>query len=545
MNQHVLPPDLPDPARAYVESMPPGRVELFPLAALDRTGVACWNTVFLNDDGTRWHGVAPHGVGYGMDDAAALIGTTGELAEAVHSAVQIQAMQRRTATYAALSAQLGPRHVADPLTLCLPAGSPVDHDTTLEWVPAKRWPGGETVWLPIDIAACSVGDLSPGYVPFTTPITNGLGAGPTLDFAIGHGLCELLQRDGNGLGFRAMDRGIALDLGDGPKDPQTRAMLQRLADLGIDVIPKFADTEFGVANVYCVGTERAGEAAAFPIMVTAAGEAASLDREHALRKALLEFAAARVRKAFSHAPLGAIQQIAPPGYLDRFRAYHTLGGEETRTLREMVKWLSLDQPALKSLLADTVLSRRSVQPFDALPTWDGPLSSTPLVQELARRFEPHGMDILYCDWSPPRRAERPRRQGHRPRPRSRDHELPPHRRPRRPQAPGPRQPPRRPRRPAPRCRPRPPPRRPGRNLQGHPLARHRRRRPHRRPALPALPRTRGPQRPHQHGTPMTLGARHPVLPTVVPSAAKRRSATDRPALPARAHPPTRSLSRPT
>jgi len=401
MTKHFLPPSLPDAAAAYVASMPEGRVELFSLSPLDRTGVSCWNAIFLNQDGTRWHGVAPHGVGYGVDDASAIIGTTGELAEAVHSATEIHRMERRRASYHALRAEMGARHVADPLTLCLPAGSPVDGDTTLEWVPARRWPGGETVWLPIDIAACSVGDLSPGYAPFTTPITNGLGAGPTLDFAIGHGLCELLQRDGNGVGFRAMDRGIVLDVGDGPADPRTRALLDRLRELGIEVIPKFATTEFGTANVYCVGAERDGTAAPYPIMVTACGEAASLDREHALRKAVFEFAAARMRKVFSHAPLADIASVAPPGYLDRFRAYHTLGGEESRALRVMVEWLDLDQAALKGLLADTVLSRRSVQPFAALPTWDGPLSGTALVEELARRFGQAGMEILYFDLSPP------------------------------------------------------------------------------------------------------------------------------------------------
>jgi ribosomal protein S12 methylthiotransferase accessory factor len=401
VTKHFLPPDLPDAAAAYIASMPEGRVELFPLGPLDRTGVSCWNAIFLNQDNTRWHGVTPHGVGYGVDDAGAIIGTTGELAEAVHSATEIHRMKRRVSSYSALKAEVGARGVADPLSLCLPAGSSVDHNTTLEWVPARRWPSGETVWMPIDIAACSVGDLSPGYVPFTTPITNGLGAGPTLDFAIGHGLCELLQRDGNGIGFRAMDRGVALDLGAGPQDPRTRALLDRLAELGIEVIPKFASTEFGTANVYCVGAERDGVAAAFPIMVTACGEAASLDREHALRKAVFEFAAARMRKVFSHAPLRAVEGVAPPGYLDRFRAYHTLGGEESRALQEMVGWLGLGQPELKGMLADSVLSRREAVPFDTLPTWDGPLAGTGLVEELARRFAAAGMEILYFDWSPP------------------------------------------------------------------------------------------------------------------------------------------------
>jgi ribosomal protein S12 methylthiotransferase accessory factor len=136
-------------------------------------------------------------------------------------------------------------------------------------------------------------------------------------------------------------------------------------------------------------------------MVTACGEAASLDREHALRKAVFEFAAARMRKVFSHAPLSAIEHVAPKGYLDRFRTYHTLDGEESRSLREMVGWLSKDQAALKAMLADTVLSRRSTQAFDELPTWDGALAGTGLVEELARRFASHGMEILYFDWSPP------------------------------------------------------------------------------------------------------------------------------------------------
>ena len=399
MSRHFLPPNIPDVARTYIDSMPPGRVELFSLTPLDVTGVPCWNAIFLNEDGTKFHGVVPHGVGYGTTDAEAIIGTTGELAEAVHSAGAITRFPRHVGSYRALRGQHGAGGVADPLTLCLPAGSLVDHDTTLEWVPAQSWPSGRTVLVPTEIAACSVGDLSDGYTPFTTPITNGLGAGPTLDFAIGHGLCELLQRDGNGIGFRAMDRGIALDLGAGPADPRTAALLDRLASLGIEAIPKLASTEFGVAGVYCVGGERSA-AAPFPIMVTAAGEAASLDREQALRKAVFEFAAARARKAFSHAPLSAIERIAPPGYVERFRGYHSLRGEESRALRAMMEWCAADQDTLRGLLADTVLSRQSRESFAALPTWSGPLSGTPIVAELARRFAAAGMEILFVDFSP-------------------------------------------------------------------------------------------------------------------------------------------------
>ncbi len=396
-----LPPDLPAPARAYIDSMPDGRVELFPLTGLDRAGVPCWNAVFHDAQAQGWVGVAPHGVGYGGTDAEAMIGTTGELAEAVHSAAGIWRMPRRRASHAGLVRELGAAAVADPLTLCLPAGCDWDTETELDWVPATRWPDGATVWLPIDIAACSYGDLSEGYAPFTSPITNGLGAGPTRDFAVGHGLCELFQRDGNGLCFRAMDQGVALTFAEGePHDPRTRALMARLRELGIDLLPKVATDEWGLCNVYCVG-DQAGDGPAFPLMLTAAGEAASPDREHALRKCILEFAAARARKTFSHGPLALAEGVAPPGYLESYRARHSLAGEEGRTMAAMREWLGLDGPALRARLADSVFSRRTTRRFDTLPTWDGPLSGTPLVAELHRRLAAHGLSILVLDWSPP------------------------------------------------------------------------------------------------------------------------------------------------
>ena len=400
MTDHTLPQTIPDAAAAYIASMPPGRVELFSLTPLDRTGIACWNVIFLPEDAKPFQGETPHGVGYGVTDEDAIIGTTGELAEAVHSASGYARLAFHTGSFASLVARCGPHGIADPLTLCLPAGSMVDHDTVMDWVPAQRWPDGETVLVPAEMAACSTGDLKPGYVGFTTPITNGLGAGPTLDFAIGHGIGELLQRDGNGLGFRAMDRGIVLDLGDGPADPRTRNLLHRFAQAGIEVLPKFAADEFGVANLYVVGGEP-DASAPFPLMVTACGEAASLDREEALRKALLEFASSRMRKTFSHAPMASIAHVAPPGYIDRFRAYHSLAGEEGRALSAMKEWCRTDAATLRRSLAATVLSQRATKRFEDLPRWQGALSGTPAVAEFARRLAAAGMEILFLDFSPP------------------------------------------------------------------------------------------------------------------------------------------------
>ena len=160
----------------------------------------------------------------------ALIGAVAEIAENLMPSLAVLPRAKERASYTDLARVYGAASVADPLTLCLPAGSPVGRDTVLEWTPAVRYATGEIVLMPLDVAATDYFELSEGYKPFTNLITNGLGAGPTLDFAIGHGLCELLQRDGNGIGFRAMDRGIALDMGDGPTDPRTRDLLARLRE---------------------------------------------------------------------------------------------------------------------------------------------------------------------------------------------------------------------------------------------------------------------------------------------------------------------------
>ena len=133
---------LPDAARAYIDSMTEGSVDLFPLSVLDVTGVPCWNAVYYGSAPQDLSGLGIHGVGYGSTDAEAIIGATGELAEMVHSATGIARLARKRGSFADLSRELGAAMVADPLTLCLPAGSPVNADTVLEWAPAQRYPDG-------------------------------------------------------------------------------------------------------------------------------------------------------------------------------------------------------------------------------------------------------------------------------------------------------------------------------------------------------------------------------------------------------------------
>ncbi len=220
--------------------------------------------------------------------------------------------------------------------------------------------------MPIDVVAVSPGgDLSPGYEPFTTLIGNGLGAGPSLPFALAHGIGELLQRDGNGLAIRALATDVVVDLG-GVDDPATLGLLEGIRAAGVEPLAKFCSDEFGVANLYVVGDDRT-EATTLPLMMAGAGEAAHPDGGRALRKALLEFAAARARLAFTHGPWELVRRVAAPEYLELFRPRHSFADEEDRALEAMLGWLRLDHMGMHALLAERVLAKGRTKPFAELP----------------------------------------------------------------------------------------------------------------------------------------------------------------------------------
>ncbi|MEH3118989.1 MAG: YcaO-like family protein [Methylorubrum populi] len=397
-----LPGRLPDAVRAYLDVLPEGRVVGFNLAGLDRTGIPVWFVALFLDD-PFYVGAMPSGIGYGATDDEALIGAVAEIAENLMPSVALlprKGDNQAAVSYADLVRVYGASAVADPLTLCLPAGSSVGRDTPLDWTKAVRARTGEPVWMPLDIAATDYFELREGYQPFTNLITNGLGAGPDVAFALGHGLLELLQRDGNGLLFRALDQGVTLDL-DGI-GPETRGMLDRLDSLGIRALPKFATDQFGLTNLYVVGYDSDPARTPAPIALSACGEACDPDRERALRKALLEFQAARVRKTFGHGPLALADTVAPPGYVEAFirKALPSLDLEESRALQAMLAWIDLSSSELREVLSGTVYSERGTKAFSDLPTTpapDGHARGT-----IAReRLEEAGFDVLYVDGSPP------------------------------------------------------------------------------------------------------------------------------------------------
>lgn len=386
-------------AEAYRASLPEGEVVEFPISALDHTGVPVHTAALWPKDGAGKTGPFCNGVGYGSSKEEARASAFGECVEAAGAWMNVGRMERVRAGYRDLVREYGEASVIDPRSGCLPAGSAYDAGTPLDWVKTRRYPGGEVVLAPVEFVATRGADLpDDAPEPLFTPITNGLGAGLDVERAVSHAVMEILQRDGNGLSFRAMDGGVGVDLG-GLADEGALELLSRLEHEGIDVSVKLAATDFGLTNVYAVGEDRDPSRGLHPLSVTACGEACHPDSGQAVKKAVAEFCASRARKPFNHGPLGPIAEISPAGYVERFRA-KPLSSEEDRSLEGILGWLDLGHADLRRLVSGILSVNESVALTD-LPTTEASDPGGLLDVVLPRLFD-EGFVPLYADISPSR-----------------------------------------------------------------------------------------------------------------------------------------------
>lgn len=382
---------------AYREALPEGKVLAYPLDPLDRLGLPVWSAELFTTEGTMHHGA-----GFGESDERAVIGAFGELSETLFAGRAMKRLRPRRASYRELFRELGPDGVVDPLTVCLPAGSGYSPDRPLRWVEARRWATNEAVLVPVELAAASSVDIQPDAEGWLVPpVTNGLGAGPSVEHAFAHGLLELVQRDGNSATYRALDLGVGVSL-DEVRDEETRALLDRLDRAGIEVTVKLASTDFGITNLYVVGAERDPGKTPHPLALTACGEAADPDREKALKKALMEFCAGRSRKPFDNGPISRMAAVAPGAYVGRAIRAATLEHEEERSLRGALAWLRLDAHEMRDLLEEPVFAVQSEVNFSSLPvSADEGKNSSSEADLVAGRLREGGLDPLYVDLSPP------------------------------------------------------------------------------------------------------------------------------------------------
>lgn len=333
-----MPPvDAVDHYRSVLDRL--GTVVEFDISSLDRLGIPV-TSCSLSVDGRLAH----HGNGYGATTEAARVSGLGELAEGVLSARHLAGLVRSAvrSSRRELVAAEGADRVADPRTLCLPAGSAYSDEAVLVWVPMTRVRSGESVWVPQEFVASEPGEAAggPTLVP---PVSNGLGAGLDPARPVGHGLLEILQRHTNGLRFRALDARSPV-IGDDGLPGSVRALVERLRAHGVQPVLKHAGTEHGICSTYVMGLD---DDLSVPIRLTAGGEAAHPSAEVSLTKALLEYANSRSRKAFCFGGGDLVRAVAPARYWEELPP----ATGEPRAVAAMTAWAELPPEQLRDLTA--------------------------------------------------------------------------------------------------------------------------------------------------------------------------------------------------
>ena len=388
---HAPPAALDAALALYRDSLPPGEVTTFRIDGVDRLGIPVVDATYLPADAT--HNL--YGVGYGATEAEALVGAYGELCEDAHHSRAFVALDLARGTYPEMRARHGGDAVIDPVRLGLEAGTEGVDERRLRWAPVTRFRDGAPCWCPAEFVTSYNAEL-PGYPDqLTTAITNGMGAGDTVERALLHALCELLQRDGNADSFRALDQGRVIPRASLPTE--VGALVDRLAAEDLHVTTKLARVTCGCASVYAVGRDRSAEP--FPLSVTACGEAADPDVATALRKAVLECASAHTRKIFYHSPFARKGPHAPPGYAEAQAARIDLAREEPRALAAMARWLRMDREAVYGELAGTVFSARERVDPASLPHFADPAQAGRLARVLDG-YRGEGIEVYTFDSSP-------------------------------------------------------------------------------------------------------------------------------------------------
>jgi YcaO-like protein with predicted kinase domain len=187
--------------------------------------------------------------GKGLDLAAAKVSGVMEAIETFHA--ERVALPLRLATYAELCRS---ECVAEVPRLPLSVRGRFADDLPILWVAGRDLMDGGTASLPYECVHTDYTLPFPqGSLCFAAN-TNGLASGNHPLEAISHGLAEVIERDAITLWKRrdeASRKSTVLDL-DSVDDAACRALLDRLAAAGIDVMAWDATSDVGVASFYCL-----------------------------------------------------------------------------------------------------------------------------------------------------------------------------------------------------------------------------------------------------------------------------------------------------
>jgi YcaO-like protein with predicted kinase domain len=194
--------------------------------------------------------------GKGLDLTAAKVSGVMEAIETFHA--ERVTLPLRLATYAELCRS---ESVAEVRRLPFSVRGRFADGVPILWVAGRDLMGGGTAWLPYECVHTDYTlPLPHGSLCFAAN-TNGLASGNHAFEAISHGLAEVIERDAITLWKRRDDasrRSTVVDP-DTVDDAACRALLDRLAAAGIDVMAWDATSDVGVATFYCllIGRQKA------------------------------------------------------------------------------------------------------------------------------------------------------------------------------------------------------------------------------------------------------------------------------------------------
>ena len=239
--------------------------------------------------------------GKGIDNDAATASGLMEAAE-IHHAEHVT-LPLKLASFTEIARD---HPVIDVARLPRVRGNRYHSDLVMLWIEGFDLIGRQRLWLPFEMVRANYTlPLPPGSGCFDAS-TNGLASGNIILEAVGHGLCEIIERDANTLWNRldasARDR-TKIDL-DTIDDDACREILQRLKTTGFDVTVWETTSDTGVPAFFCVLTDTVQHQAHIGV-----GSGCHPARNIALSRALTE--AVQVRTTYIS---GARDDLMPEEY---------------------------------------------------------------------------------------------------------------------------------------------------------------------------------------------------------------------------------------
>jgi ribosomal protein S12 methylthiotransferase accessory factor len=217
-----------------------GITRLASQTGLDRTGIHCYAAIRPNS-----LTIASH-QGKGMDAVSAKLSAIMEAAE--YAVAEAPETPGSTMSLARLQeAEVDTLNVS---TL-LPQGYAVDPEQPIRWVTGTDRTTGAPVLVPYDAVVLGV---APADLPPISQSTNGIAAGTSMDGALLHAFCELIERDAVCLwGFKSDAAALATAVSpEAFNDPGVDGLIAQIARAGYRIQLFDQTTNVGVPVIYAV-----------------------------------------------------------------------------------------------------------------------------------------------------------------------------------------------------------------------------------------------------------------------------------------------------